>query len=278
MANKHGDFIWYELLTEDADAAEAFYGNLLGWQAIDSGATDMDYRILQATDRANGEVHKVGGMMQITKEMRAGGAHPVWLGYIGVDDVDACIALMTEADGKVMMAALDLPDVGRIAMVTDPQGIPFYIMRSYGEGTSLAFAFDQPRIGHCAWNELRTPDPEAAKAFYCGAFGWQKDSEIDMGEMGAYEFLRHGRLIGALMPQPSTNAYPLWHFYFRVEDIDRAVEQITAGGGQLTWGPEQVPGGDYVVKGIDPQGALFSLVGSRTEAQEGGDDERSDES
>ena len=93
MANKQGDFIWYELLTDDADAAQAFYGNVLGWRVKDSGVPNMDYRILQATDPDSGEVNPVGGLMQITPQMKDGGARPLWLGYIAVDDVGGDFAV-----------------------------------------------------------------------------------------------------------------------------------------------------------------------------------------
>lgn len=91
MSNKHGDFIWYELLSSDADGAQKFYGGILGWQVRDSGQKDMDYRLLEAKDPDTGAVHQVGGLMQISEQMKAGGARPVWLGYIGVDDVDLAV-------------------------------------------------------------------------------------------------------------------------------------------------------------------------------------------
>lgn len=263
MANKQGDFIWYELLTDNADAAQAFYGDVLGWRVEDSGVPNMDYRILQATDPDSGEVNPVGGLMQITPQMKDGGARPLWLGYIAVDDVDASVGRIVAAGGTVPMPATDIPYVGRIAMVTDPQGTPFYVMRGFSDDTSLAFAFDRPRVGHCAWNELNTSDPEAAKRFYFEEFGWQKDDEMDMGEMGTYEFLRHGGIIGALMRTPDNQPQPLWHYYFRVSNIDQAAARIAAAGGQVLFGPDQIPGGDFIIKGMDPQGAPFSLVGAR---------------
>src|SRR5690554_1922314 len=147
MSNKHGEFIWYELLTDDGDAALAFYSVILGWQASDSGQPGMDYRILRSRDKNSGEEHDVGGLMQLTEEMRQHGAKPVWLGYIGVDDVDHTVASIVTAGGSVQMPPSDVPDVGRIAMVTDPQGAPFYIMRGISDQTSLAFASDKPRVG-----------------------------------------------------------------------------------------------------------------------------------
>ena len=263
MPNQHGEFIWYELLTTDSDAALAFYSAILGWKATDSGVPDMDYRILSVPDSDTWESHEVAGLMHLTEEMCRGGAKPVWLGYIAVDDVDKSVADIVDMGGSVQMPATDIPDVGRFAMVSDPQSTPFYVIKGSSDETSLAFAFDKPHVGHCAWNELITTDPEAAKAFYFKAFGWTKDGEMDMGPMGAYEFIRHNGVIGAIMPKPEPMPVPMWHYYFRCADIDAACKAIADNGGQVQLGPEEIPGGEFMVKGIDPQGALFSLVGAR---------------
>lgn len=263
MPNQHGEFIWYELLTDNSAAALTFYTAILGWQATDSGQPGMDYRILNAWDEDIGEWRGIGGLMQLTAEMRQNGARPVWLGYIGVDDVDRTVANITAAGGKSRVPPTDIPDVGRIAMVTDPQSTPFYVMRGISSETSLAFASDKPRVGHCAWNELVTSDPEAAKAFYFKEFGWTKDGEMELGPMGSYEFIRHNGVIGAIMPKPKEMPMPMWHYYFRCADIDLAIDAITHNGGQILHGPDEIPGGDFILKGFDPQGALFALVGSR---------------
>jgi uncharacterized protein len=258
MANKHGDFIWYELLTTQADAACAFYSSILGWVSNDSGQAGMDYRILTMAGEG------VGGLMAITPEMSAGGARPVWLGYIGVDDVDASAASILAAGGAEHMPAMDVPGVGRMAMLADPQGVPFYIMKGASGETSHAFAADRPRSGHCAWNELVTTDQSAALSFYTGQFGWRKDGEMEMGPMGKYEFLRHGSVIGAIMTKPPEQPTPSWNFYFRVPDISAAATRIKSGGGRILNGPQEVPGGDWVINGLDPQGASFALVGQKS--------------
>lgn len=263
MINKHGEFIWYELCTPDADGAQAFYSAVIGWDIADSLTPDMDYRIVHATDDENGERVPVGALAQLSDEMQVCGAQPVWLGYIAVDDVDASVNRIVAAGGAVSMPATDIADVGRIALVTDPQGAPFYLMRGIHESPSAAFAADRPRVGHCAWNELATTDPEAAKDFYFAEFGWTKDGELPMGAQGNYEFIRHNGLIGAVMPKPDERPGSLWSYYFRVANIDLAVEAIGTSGGTLVMGPEEIPGGDFIVIGIDPQGALFSLIGAR---------------
>jgi len=263
MNNKHGDFVWYELLTGDVRSADAFYSEILGWSIEKTDFPDMDYRLASAEDATTREKHDVAGLMQLTEEMLAGGAHPVWLGYIGVDDVDASVEGMVADGGNVMMPAVDIPGVGRMAMLTDPQGVPFYVMKDSSGSPSMAFANDLAHPGHCAWNELATTDLVGAWEFYGHHFGWSKDGEMDMGPMGSYQFIRHGDMIGAIMTKPEEMPVPMWSFYFRVTDIDAAAEKIGSSGGQVMHGPHEIPGGEFIISALDPTGAMFSLVGPR---------------
>ena len=263
MANQHGDFIWYELLTSDADGAADFYGKVVGWTSLDSGQTEMDYRFFSSgdgSDMADG----VGGLMAITPDMAAGGAMPCWLGYIGVDDVDTSVSKITAAGGAVLMPAMDLEGVGRMAMVSDAQGAAFHVMTSANDETSHSFAAETPKVGHCAWNELSTTDTAAADDFYTSQFGWKQEGEMDMGPMGKYLFLHHGPgMIGAIMPKMPQMPVSAWTYYFRVADINVAAQAIKANGGTILQGPVEIPGGDYSMNALDPQGAAFGLVGGR---------------
>lgn len=261
MSNKHGDFIWYELLTDDADAAQDFYGPLLGWDFSD-GSAENDYREIAV----NG--HAIGGVMTLTPEMDANGARPCWLGYITVEDADRMVEAIRSAGGNVHLEPQDMPGVGRFALVTDPQGAMFYVIRPTPSATgsetgSLAFAATEPLAGHCAWNELATSDPEAALNFYHDLFGWEKEDEMDMGPMGKYTMLRHGFMLGGIMARPDDMPMSAWTYYFRVAEIDKAAEEIARGGGQLLAGPMEIPGGDFSLNAVDPQGAAFALVGAR---------------
>lgn len=257
--NTHGDFLWYELMTTAPDAAQAFYASILGWTWKSSGHPGMDYRLFSAGDV------EVGGMMTLSTDMMNGSAQPMWAGYIGVDDVDTCAAAITRAGGTVLMNPQDIPDVGRIAFVSDPEGVPFYIMRGSSDAASLSFARYEPKVGHCAWNELSAKDPDAARAFYGARFGWVKDGEMDMGPMGSYEFLKSGGdrpyMLGAVMRKPDAMPVPAWTHYFRVADIDAAATAITRSGGSVIQDPTEIPGGDFSLVGMDPQGAGFGLVG-----------------
>lgn len=253
MANKHGEFIWYELLTPDSDASKAFYDSVVGW-TIGARLEGMDYRMIEAPDGA------VGGVMQLNADMIAGGAKPTWLGYFGVDDVDAAVASITAAGGQVHLPPFDIAGVGRIAMVTDPQGVPFYVMRGASDGTSTAYS--RHGLGHVSWNELLTPDDAAALAFYDKQLNIKKVGAMPMGAMGDYSFISNsegGEAIGAVMKAPP-GAPSAWSFYFRVSDIEAAKQRIERSGGKVAHGPMEVPGGEMVLQATDPHGARFGLV------------------
>jgi hypothetical protein len=260
VTNKHGDFIWYELMTTDPDAATRFYGSILGWSVAASEQPDMDYRIFSAGPE------QVGGFMALTPEMTEGGAQPCWAGYIAVDNTDAAAAAIKSAGGQVLMGPNDIPGIGRFAFVADPQGALFYVMTDSSGQESHAFAAYEPKAGHCAWNELATSDPEAAIAFYAEQFGWSKDSDMDMGPMGTYHMMKAGGgrfMVGGIMRKVPEDPQSHWLHYFRVEDIDAAAERIAAYGGRIHIPAMEIPGGEYSLAAADPDGAYFGLVGPR---------------
>jgi predicted enzyme related to lactoylglutathione lyase len=257
VTNAHGSWIWYELLTADAGKAKAFYDSVCAWNIDAQPAPGgMDYRMINAADGA------AGGVMQLNADMLAGGAKPTWLGYIGVDDVDASVAAVVAAGGQVQLPAFDIPEVGRLAMVTDPQGNPFYVMRGATEGHSST-AYQRLGFGHVAWNELRTSDDAAALAFYGKLFNINTAGVMPMGEMGDYTFIGNGdskgEMVGAVMKAPP-GAPTGWGFYFRVPDITEAQAKVEAGGGKVTMGPHQVPGGEWVINVTDPEGVTCGFV------------------
>lgn len=255
MSNTHGTPIWYELMASGVEAASAFYAEALGWSVAPFGNTTLtgqDYRIFTAPDGAG-----VAGMMMAPAQMPG----PAWFGYIGVEDVDAAAADVAAAGGAVHLPPTTLEGVGRMAMVADPQGAIFYLMRGFSPESSTAFR--RGTIGHGEWNELATSDDAAALAFYGKLFGWKKDGAMPMGEGREYSFLSHdGGVIGALMLGAS-GTQPHWTYYFRVGGIDETKARIEAAGGTVESGPHQVPGGDWIVVARDPQGACFGAVGSR---------------
>ena len=260
MDTLQGSWVWYELMTADPEGAKAFYEPVVGRQMTTGHGDTDDYGFLTAADGA-----MVGGLLRLTPDMAEHGAGPTWIGYIGVDDVDASVAAIEEQGGRALMPARDVEMAGRIAMVADPGGAAFYIMKptpppgSEG-GKSTAFQADI-NCGHCGWNELLAADATRETAFYTSQFGWSLPEPMDMGEHGKYQFIAHDDVtVGAIMglmgaPQPR------WNHYFWVPSIAEAGTRIEANGGQVVNGPMEVPGGGWIVQGIDPQRAMFSLVG-----------------
>jgi hypothetical protein len=255
-----GGFIWYELMTRDPEGSKAFYDAVVGWTIGEAAPEFNGYRMIGRSDGGF-----AGGLLPLTDEMQQHGARPLWLGYIHVADVDDAVRAIESAGGKSLMVT-DIPNVGRIAMVADPQGAPFYIMKptppaNDPNGQSDVFSTSaEQRVG---WNELNTTDPAAARKFYTGQFGWDDSQFMDMGEMGEYRFLEQaGTRIGALCGvTPGGNAK--WRYYIRVPSISKAKETAETKGGTIQMGPHQVPTGDYIIIGTDPQGAEFALVGGQ---------------
>jgi len=251
-------FIWYELMTPDEDAAIDFYTKVVGWTAADADQPDMRYTILSAGGRG------VGGVMQLTDEMSAGGARPGWLGYIGVDDTDAKAKDIEAAGGTILMAPGDIPNVGRFALVADPGGAAFYLLTPLPQGEEPA-PLDPETPGKFSWHELYSSlGDKAAFDFYAGQFGWETVTEMDMGPMGVYRiFGRDGAQMGGMMNKPAEMPVSAWGFYANVEGIDAAIGRINANGGQVLMGPHEVPGGSWIVQAMDPQGAAFALVSTK---------------
>lgn len=257
MPNAHGSFIWYELMTKDPVAAKAFYDDVVGWTIdAESAPGPMDYRMIHAPDGM------AGGVLTLDADSLAGGGRPMWLGYFGADDVDATVNGIKADGGEIHLPPFDVPGVGRIAMASDPQGVPFYVMRGASEENSTAY--QRMGMGHVSWNELLTSDDAAALAFYGKHFNIGKAGEpMSMGEMGDYTFIGNGDskgdAVGAVMrAMPESPKH--WGFYFRVPDIEAAKAKITARGGTIITEPMEVPGGEMVLNATDPEGVVFGLV------------------
>jgi hypothetical protein len=245
-------FVWYELMTTDLHAAQAFYADVVGWNTQDSGMPGMRYTRMLADSTP------VAGAMTLPQEVCDTGGRPGWMGYIGVPDADAAVEKLTQAGGKVHRPPADIPGIGRFAVVADPQGATFALFQPHGGAQEPASPMSP---GHVGWHELYAGDGAEAFAFYSGQFGWSKGDAMDMGPMGVYQLFQAGGLpIGGMMTKPPAIPQPYWGFYFTVPEINAAVDRVKSGGGQVLNGPMEVPGGAWIIQGLDPQGAAFALV------------------
>ena len=255
-ASLQGRFCWYDWMGEDVKAAADFYAHIVGWNARPGDMPGTPpYTVLSAGD------YGVGGMMAIPAEAKAMGARPCWSGYVWVDNVDKVAAQVTAAGGSVKRPATDIPGVGRFAVVADPHGAAFMLFRDAGGNPPPPPAPETP--GLIGWRELHAGDGPAAFAFYSKLFGWTKRQGMEMGAAGVYQLFGapgEDRDYGGMMTRMPEMPAPMWLYYFNVPAIDAAVERVKAKGGKVINGPMEVPGGQWIVHGLDLEGAMFALV------------------
>jgi hypothetical protein len=260
---QHGNPCWYELATSAGSLASAgdFYGAILGWTIADSGMEGFDYHL------AKRDASMIAGLMAMPPDVAE--MPPFWMIYFAVDDVDAFVTDAVAAGASVHRDPWDIPGTGRVAILADPQGAAFGILRPDMSAMSEADiasaeagggAFNPDRSGHANWNELMTTDPEAAFAFYSAMFGWTKGDAVGMGDAGVYQLVRRDGLDVAGLMGLGQSPVPNWLPYFGVAGVSAGIEAITKAGGTVHHGPMEVPGG-FIAVAQDPQGAWFAITG-----------------
>jgi predicted enzyme related to lactoylglutathione lyase len=256
MAENPARFVWYELMTNDSGPATQFYTNVVGWTAQVTDMTGSDYTLLMAGATA------CGGLTAVPAEAASRGARPGWVGYVAVAELDDAVRRWAEQGGAVRRPPDDIPSVGRFAVVADPQGAVLLLFQPFGAPPGPELAPGTP--GRVAWHELATSDWPKALAFYGEMFAWTASGAMDMGEMGTYQMFAAGSAtIGGMFNKPPSVPVSGWLYYIQVADIDAAAQRVTQGGGSVVHGPSEVPGGEWILRGVDPQGAMFALVGKR---------------
>jgi uncharacterized protein len=251
---------WVDLAAADILDSATFYGDLFGWEVPEqpNGAEMGGYR------RAQLEGDDVAGVMPIQQE----GQPQVWSTYVAVEDAAATTAKVKEVGGNVIFEPMDVMDLGKMAVFSDPGGAFIGVW----EPGTFAGSTRVNEPGAICWNELGTRDPEGAKAFYNAVFGWTaveheiQRTEGDAGPDKYIEFLRAGDeksiagmmdITGFLPDQVPAH----WLVYFGVEDTDATVAKIKAVGGGVNFGPVTIPAGRFaVVSEPNAPSAVFAVI------------------
>jgi uncharacterized protein len=246
----HG-FVWYELLTTDLAAAKLFYRDVVGWDAQDASTPNMAYSLLMSAGAP------VAGLMELPEEGRRLGATPRWVGYVAVDDVDAAAERLRRLGGAVFVPPTD-SNIGRVSIVADPQAATLALVGGLKFDRRAAEPNEPGQIG---WHELLAADGAKAFAFYHELFGWQR-AQTETVPMDSYQlFAAGGVTIGGMFTKLARVPVPFWLYYFDVADVAQSAESVRAGGGTVAQGPTELPDGSWIVRCIDPQGAMFALQG-----------------
>ncbi len=244
-----GTFCWIDLATDDQDAAKSFYAGLFGWEYDD-----------MPTDAGVYSMAKVGGhvVAAIAGSPAGDPSPPHWNNYVSVEDVGACARAAGEHGGSVLADAFDVLEAGRMAVLRDPAGAVFSLWEPRKQiGAELVNA-----IGALTWNELGTPDVEAAASFYAEVFGWGAEPmETDDGP--AYIVIQvDGRSNGGIREQSAeeqAEVPPNWMPYIAVDSTDASAQRAGELGGTVMIGPMDIANGGRIATVKDPQGAFFSL-------------------
>lgn len=247
-SSDRGLFVWHEVGTNDLRAGEDFYAKVAGWKT-ESWSQNPSYKLFVVRREAK------AGLYLITESANTFTPPPSWLSYIGTPDVDATVRQAVELGGKVVVAAYNVPSVGRMAHLQDPQGAAFAV-----SSQDQRSRYRDPQLGDFSWHELLTSNWQTAFDFYAKLFGWEKMESMDMGPQGTYQIFGTGghQLGGMFNPSGLPPGGPLWIPYVLVADARRTAELANENRATIVHGPSEVPGGDWVFTGIDPQGAMFA--------------------
>jgi hypothetical protein len=237
----HGTHSWVDLSTDDADAAKEFYAGLFGWDFRDEEAgEDMTYSMAQVQGKDVAALFKGDGSLPVH-----------WNCYVTVDDVDAMPDKVKEAGGEVMAEPFDVMEAGRMMVLQDPTGAFLNLWQA--KDSIGAHLVNVP--GALTWNDLNTSDPEAAIDFYGKLFGWESQPLAD----DYWGFKNGDRNAGGLRRLADDRIPSHWLAYFACDDAAAGAKRVEELGGRIFYGPEDVPGGAYVIV-QDPQGGIFGLA------------------
>ncbi len=247
-----GHWCWPELATTDLGPVQAFYGELLGWEAFEVPTAMGTYLIF-----------RIGGLdcaaaYRMSPEQRARGQRVQWRNYVKVASADAAAERAKALGGTVVAGPFDVEGVGRMASLQDPAGVGFAVWQ---DGAHKGGLVQGVPGAHC-WTERMARDAAAAKAFFSGLFGWTWEDKDHFG-FTYTEFRLGDAPVGGLMQMDG----PEWqgvpdHFmqYFLVDDCDASAARAAELGGKVC-----VPGCDIPTVGRfaileDPQGGTFAIL------------------
>ncbi|HLY23113.1 MAG TPA: VOC family protein [bacterium] len=248
---QHGEFSWVTLSTSDVAAAKRFYGGLFGWQFNDMPAgPGQTYTFCELNHKS------VGGLSALTPEM--GNAPPHWMPFVNVRSADEIGKRVAKNGGKVLYGPEDVLDVGRMGAFADPTGarLAFWEPKRH-KGAALV-----GETGAICWNEVLTPDIEAAGRFYRAVYDWSSDL-VDTSEDSSYTIFKAGNnMIAGMMARPARlkDVPPNWLTYFGTDDVDASAAKVRELGGKVMQPPTDIPGIGRFAVCQDGQGAVFAIA------------------
>ena len=255
----HGKLVWYELVSSDPARSKAFHAELLGWTIEGQETAGMKYELAKAGGKDVATIRQ--------SDDKKTKSH--WVPFVSVPDVDAAVATVEQNKGKVVKAAMDVPDIGRYALVSDPNGSRFAVFKSVKSDDPDT---DQAKQGEFVWAENLTRNKKAqasALAFYPAAVGYsassmdvgegKKKSKYDMLSMTSGDKPKHR---AGVVPAKPASLGGHWLPWVSVDDVDGTVGKVKALKGKVVTKPHDIPGVGRAAVVTDPTGAPLGLLKS----------------
>lgn len=253
MQQPYGRFVWHDLITTDIESAIDFFVGLFGWsiQVVDTARSKGSYRVFHAAERA------MGGFVALDPD-REVASH--WLGYVAVENLDNVVAASEGAGGVQAVAPIEIPQIGRIAVLRDPSGGNYAPLQRNSEASLPP---EETQHGEICWNELHAPDHPRCVAYYGATFGWAAD-ERPMGSYGQYTVFNDGTrdVAGLAGHRVASLPCPVWIPYVRVTDLTKAANRVQQLGGAFWVLPVDIPDVGSAAVIADPSGAPTGLFQS----------------
>jgi uncharacterized protein len=245
----NGHFVWYDLMSTDPPRIDAFYSALFGWTVDPEPVSENGYRLLRIS------CEPFGGVLPWGREM---GPPSHWMGYIQVEALDITAARATELGAPTVLGPMDIPNVARFSIVSDPTGGSFVVYDPRPAMRSNPPGYDGPE-GSVIWNELITNDLRAAVDFYSDLFGWETDPATVAA--GGYVVARqNGTPVAGIFRPPADPANSAWVSYFKTIDIEKSLATVTNEDGKIIHGIAEVPRIARTAWAADPAGAMFGIM------------------
>lgn len=240
---------WVDLFTSNPEKIRPFYGELFGWTAEDAGEEYGGYVNFSKDGLP------VAGCMRNDGQS---GSPDVWSVYLASNDAQATAEAVVANGGQVMVPAMEVMELGSMAVVTDAGGAAIGVWQP---GLHKGFAvLGEP--GTPTWFELHTRGYDASVRFYREVFGWDTHVVSDVPEfryttLGKGDDQLAGIMDAAKVLPEGVPAH--WSIYFGVDDTDAALAKVVDLGGSIILPAEDTPYG-RLAQAADPTGALFKLV------------------
>ena len=255
-----GKFIWHDLITHDVSAVKLFYAGVFGWKFEALPGTDR-YTVI----RHNGEM--IGGIAFSDRKVE-GKPISQWVAMMSVPSVDQAASRIRQAGGKVYAGPRDIDDRGRLAIVGDPEGAVFGLVRTTGGDPPDR----DPEVGDWLWNELWSDDQEAAAELYATLVGYERDAHEKLAGKPYTVFKVEGTPRAGLLVNPfPEEVTPLWLPYVRVANPAAVVAKVEGLGGQVLLKPDPEHRKGTVAIIADPTGAEVAV--QKWPIDEAGDDD-----